>query len=176
MNKLLTIFATIFIFSSSSAYADGEGGHNESSLMEQTEFDSDGFEIISNGPSEESLEQINSKYLNGVKQIFAKKCLSCHGVNNDLPWYYNIPGVKQTMDNDMEEAKKHMDMSHDFPFGGHGSPVDDLNALFKTIKKDEMPPLKYKIIHWDSGLTENEIFEVNKWIKDSKLILRQEEN
>ena len=73
----------------------------------------------------------------------------------------------------MREAKKHMDMSNDFPFGGHGSPVDDLNALTKTIEKDDMPPMKYRVMHWDSKLTDDEIKVINNWIKESQKVLIQ---
>ena len=29
-----------------------------------------------------------------------------------------------------------MDMSNDFPFAGHGSPIEDLDALKKTVEKN----------------------------------------
>ena len=76
-----------------------------------------------------------------MKPIFQKKCLACHGTGNTLPWYASIPGPKQLIQNDIKEAKKHMDMSQDFPFLGHGTPKDDLKALKKTIKKETMPPV-----------------------------------
>jgi hypothetical protein len=53
--------------------------------------DEDGFEIISTGPSKLELEKINSNYLKSTKKIFLTKCLTCHGVNDSLPWYYQIP-------------------------------------------------------------------------------------
>ncbi len=172
MTYLLSILLLIFV-NISQVYGDGGEGHENSTPENEIELDADGFEIVSTAPSKKTLDKINNKYLSNVKKIFSNKCLSCHGVNDSPPWYYNIPGPKQLMDYDMREAKKHMDMSNDFPFGGHGSPVDDLNALSKTIKKDDMPPMKYRLMHWDSKLTEAEIKVINNWIEESQKILIQ---
>lgn len=120
------------------------------------------------------LSEINLNYLSKVKKIFSDKCLSCHGVNESLPWYYKLPGAKQLMDQDMKEAKTHMDMSNDFPFGGHGSPIDDLSAISKTIDSGDMPPLEYRLLHWGSKLTKNEIKVIALWIKDSQALLNKQ--
>ncbi|MFT6633716.1 MAG: hypothetical protein ACJAS4_003687 [Bacteriovoracaceae bacterium] len=172
MSYLLSILLLI-ILSITQVYGHGGEEHENSTPKNEMGLDADGFEIVSTAPSKETLDKINRTYISNVKNIFSNKCLSCHGVNDSPPWYYNIPGPKQLMDYDMREAKKHMDMSHDFPFGGHGSPVDDLNALSKTIKKGDMPPMKYRLMHWDSKLTETEIKVINNWIKESQKILIQ---
>jgi hypothetical protein len=161
------------IISSSQIYGHSGEDHESSKSKNEIELDDDGFEIVSTAPSKKVLDEINNIYLSNVKKIFSNKCLSCHGVNDSPPWYYHIPGPKQLMDSDMREAKKHMDMSNDFPFGGHGSPVDDLNALSKTIKKGDMPPIQYRVMHWGSKLTESEIKEINSWVKKSKQILNK---
>ena len=133
----------------------------------ETSYDSDGFEIISTAPSHEVLSIINSAYQQKVRPIFANKCLACHGVLKEMPWYYAIPGVKQLIDHDMHEAKQEMDMSQDFPFKGHGAALDDLQAVQRELQKESMPPLQYKIIHWNSSLTKAELKMVNQWIEDS---------
>ena len=93
-----------------------------------------------------------------------------------MPWYAGIPGPKQLIQNDIKEAKEHMDMSNDFPFEGHGTPKDDLEALNKTVKENTMPPIQYKILHWSSSLTEDEKRTVNKWVADSlKLLTKSNE-
>lgn len=135
------------------------------------EYDVDGFEIVNPEPTTEMLEKINAEYQRQVKPLFKEKCLSCHGVNNNLPWYSVIPGVSHLLEYDMREAKEHMDMSSGFPFAGHGSPRDDLKALARVVRKDEMPPLRYQVLHWDSKLTTQEKALVQQWIKDSLELL-----
>lgn len=169
---LLIILASIFHSTNGSELKE-IGGRNRENVIH---LDEDGFEILSTLPSKDLINRINRQYLNTVKPIFANKCLSCHGINEELPWYYSIPGVTQLMDYDIAEAKSHMNMSHDFPFQGHGSPNDDLSALWRTIEKDTMPPLTYRMIHWNSKLTLSEIKVIKKWITESKRILSDENN
>ena len=132
MHRILIVFSIFLI--SNVVLGHGDEDHRDPRASQQVKLDDDGFEIISSGPSKEVLAQINQIYKKEVKGIFSNKCLTCHGVNNSMPWYYSIPGAKHLMDKDMREAKEHMDMSNDFPFGGHGSPIDDLDALKKTVE------------------------------------------
>lgn len=136
----------------------------------------EGWETVTEKIPEETLRRINLDYLARVKPIFKNKCLDCHGTGNPMPWYAGIPGPKQLIQNDIKEAKEHMDMSNDFPFEGHGTPKDDLEALNKTVKENTMPPIQYKILHWSSSLTEDEKRTVNKWVADSlKLLTKSNE-
>jgi hypothetical protein len=173
---MLSALQFIFFLSLNFSYLNahsGENHENSKPAIDKVERDEDGFEIVSAAPSKKILDQINELYKRNVKKIFSNKCLSCHGVNNSPPWYYHIPGAKQLMDSDMTEAKKHMDMTFDFPFKGHGSPIDDLNSLQKTVREGSMPPLKYRFMHWDSELTAKDIKDINNWINKSKLILKE---
>jgi len=91
-----------------------------------------------------------------------------------MPWYYVLPGVKQLINSDIEEAKEHMDMSADFPFSGHGSSKDDLEAITRSMKENNMPPLKYRIMHWSSTLSAEEQNIVKDWINKSIKLIKGE--
>ncbi|HMR24070.1 MAG TPA: heme-binding domain-containing protein [Oligoflexia bacterium] len=134
--------------------------------------DQNGFEIISNEPTKKQLDKINALYQKKVYKIFKKKCLDCHGSSNSKPWYAQIPGPKKLINNDIKEAKKHMDMSKGFPFKGHGAPVDDLDAIERVLKEDSMPPFRYKLVHWWSGVTAKEKSTIHQWIEESKKIIK----
>ena len=120
----------------------------------------------------EKYEKINQEYLKTVKPIFQKSCFDCHGNTTVYPWYYKIPGVKQLIDSDINESKKHLDFSKDFPFISHETPIKDLDAIAKSIKNDSMPPFRYLIMHGDKKLTKDEVKQVEKWIRESKEILK----
>ena len=117
------------------------------------------------------IEDINRKYIKNVRPIFLEKCMTCHGQNSNLPWYYPIPGVKQLINSDIKTAKEHLDMSDDFPFKGHGTKTEDLDAIKESIEKGSMPPLRYRIMHWGSSVSEMEKETINKWIDESIKIL-----
>ena len=160
--KTVLIFLTFY--SSHMALSIGDEGHSSSNEQQKPQLDDDGFEIITTAPSKETLAFINELYKKDVKPVFIEKCLNCHGTLSSFPWYYSIPGVKQMMNYDIREAHKHMDMRKDFPFGGHGAPVDDLKAIKKTMQKNTMPPWRYLLVNWDSGLTEVEKKKIIEWV------------
>lgn len=150
--------------------------HAHKDEVHKPNIDDDGFEVIETGPSPDQLTKINTEYLKKIKPIFQNKCLACHGTGISLPWYSVIPGPKQLIESDIAEAKEHMDMTNDFPFGGHGSPADDLEALKRTVLEGTMPPFRYKIMHWRSGLSVEEKARIINWIEDSmKTINRKTE-
>lgn len=115
----------------------------------------------------EILKKINEGYLIKVKPIFERSCMNCHGSNTDYPWYRGIPGAKQLIDYDVREAKVHIDMTNDFPFGGHGSPSDDLKAIQTSLEKNTMPPVRYRIMNWSSKLNAEDLEVVRSWIQSS---------
>jgi len=121
-----------------------------------------------------NLEEIRALYAEGVKLIFRKKCFDCHATAARLPWYAWISGPKQLIEWDMREAKEHLDMRHDFPFGGHGTPSEDLDALEEILTDGSMPPLRYRIMHSGMKLTSRESAVIGAWIKSSRSILGAE--
>lgn len=115
----------------------------------------------------ESLKLASAQYLDSVQSIFKKSCFDCHGTASEMPWYYKVPGIKGMIDADMREAKKHLDMSKGFPFDGHGSVVEDLAAIEKSISEETMPPKNYRVMHPAAKLSDEEKKIISTWIKDS---------
>lgn len=116
--------------------------------------------------------EINQEYKTDIKPIFKVKCFDCHSTQTRYPWYYKIPGIKQMIDYDTREAKKHLDMTKDFPFISHETPLKDLKSIQESILEDEMPPLRYLLGHWDARLTQKEKEQVSLWSKKSIQILK----
>lgn len=118
-------------------------------------------------------EAINSSYLANIKPILEKKCFDCHSNSTKFPWYYKIPGFKQMIDYDIKKAKRHIDMSKDFPFISHNTPLKDLESLREVVIENDMPPLRYVIAHWDAILTKSEREAIIKWSEESISKLRE---
>lgn len=111
---------------------------------------------------------INEKYLSDVKPIFQRSCFDCHSSQTRYPWYYKIPGVKQLVESDIKEAKEHLDFEKDFPFKSHAMPLEDLKAISDEIAEDGMPPLRYRLLHSEAKLTEDEKGKITNWVNFSK--------
>lgn len=109
-------------------------------------------------------ERINSDYVKTVRPVFETKCFACHAQGMTLPWYSKVPLIKGMIEYDVAEAKKHLDMTNDFPFKGHGGPEEDLEVIQETLKKADMPPLRYRMIHRSSALNAQELKTVQDWI------------
>ncbi len=115
-----------------------------------------------------TLRQISESYTRSVKSIFDQKCLDCHGGRSVRPWYYQVPGIRQVMDSDIAEATEHLDMSKGFPFGGHGSSVEDLEAISNVVKDGSMPPFSYRLMHPGSSVKGAEKDAVLEWVEASQ--------
>lgn len=123
----------------------------------------------------EKIEKIAKAYTEKVEPIFEAKCYDCHSSNRtDYPWYHSIPGIKQLINADIEEGKSHIILSDGFPFKGHGKVIGDLKSLKKSVEEDSMPIFEYKLMHWDSSLTEAEKKKTLDWIQKSLQLLESD--
>lgn len=116
----------------------------------------------------ETLSEINASYLQSVKPIFKVSCFNCHSSQTEYPWYAKLPGAKQLIESDIRESKEHLDITNDFPFGGHGDgPADDLQAIRDAVVNSDMPPFRYWMMHPSSRLNAEEKKTVTDWIDQS---------
>src|ERR1700761_4030362 len=90
-------------------------------------------------PMDATLAEINDDYVESVRPLFARACASCHGSGNELPWYHALPLVRGMIDDDIAKARRNVDMSHDFPFRGRGTPADYLDAVHDVVSEGSMP-------------------------------------
>jgi hypothetical protein len=118
-----------------------------------------------------AIERVNRAYLSRVKPVFQKSCFDCHSNQSVYPWYYKVPGAKQLIDSDIAESKEHLDFSHDFPFAGHGTPAEDLQAIADSIQEGDMPPFRYRVFHPSSKLTDEDKKTVLDWVAESQAVL-----
>lgn len=119
------------------------------------------------------LERINESYVRDIRPIFENSCLDCHSSNTRYPWYYKLPFARNWIDEDITEAKKHLDMTDGFPFEGHGTPKEDLKAIEDVIEEGTMPPFRYWILQWGARLNEREKKQILDWVSESQLLLDQ---
>lgn len=120
-----------------------------------------------------SIEQaISVDFQNSVKPIFEAKCIACHGQVATLPWYSSFPFAKNLIQRDLVQAKEHLDMSTGFPFGGHGSDMEDLEAIRESVDAGDMPPLRYKLLHWSARVSQEERSAIVAWVLRAETQLR----
>ena len=165
MNKNQSLLIILFLLFSGVSFAH-EGHHPA---------DEHGEHIKKSANIEEAaiFKKINNDYVKNVRPIFQQSCFNCHSTQTQYPWYYKIPGVKQLIDHDTREAKEHIDMTNDFPFKGHGTVSEDLEAIQESIQKNTMPLWRYRVMHRDSQLKDAEKQTILKWVKESEERLKR---
>jgi cytochrome c peroxidase len=119
-------------------------------------------------------QEINETYVSTVKPIFDQKCAACHSVDVAAPSYASFPIVHWIVEGDRSEAKEHLEISKGFPFAGHGTPKEDLDALKEVVNKNSMPTWLYSFFHPSAKLTEYEKKALLKWISESEKKLASE--
>jgi hypothetical protein len=113
---------------------------------------------------------INQHYMQDVKPILMAKCADCHSDRTVYPWYYKVPLVKQLIDHDVKTARRHLDISNDFPFIGHegkSSMADNFDAIHDVIDDDDMPPWEYTLMHSKAKLTGDDKKVILGWVSKS---------
>lgn len=167
LGVILRVTAAILsVFIINSVYAHGNKKHP---TIKQNSVEKKKNETTIERPGQAKL--INSEYLQNIKPIFKRACFDCHTGQTSYPWYYNVPIIKQIIDSDIKNAKKHLDFSNDYPFQSHDTPINDLKEIKNSINKGKMPPWDYKFMHSDSMLSDFEVSEINKWIDKSLILL-----
>lgn len=159
-NALAVGLSLLFAFAARPALA--HKGHHHASEVES---------IKKSKAESSNYQKINQDYLSAVKPIFDTKCADCHGGATHLPWYYSIPGAKQLIDRDIAESKEHLDFSKGFPFGGHGTPMEDLDAIADVTQDGSMPPMRYWVMHLSSKLDDQDRATILNWVERSKKTL-----
>ncbi|RYZ93413.1 MAG: hypothetical protein EOP06_00995 [Proteobacteria bacterium] len=124
--------------------------------------------MVKSEPTDEvTLAAIQKSYLSDVKQIFQKSCFDCHSSTPTYPWYAKLPLVRGLIQNDISEAREHLDMTNDFPFGGHATPLEDLEAIDRDVANQSMPPARYRFMHPNSSLSVDEKAKIRQWTSTS---------
>lgn len=139
----------------------GHGGEKHKQKIEPLKIP-----IVKNN-TKDIYTQINNKYLKNIKPIFEKKCFDCHSNKTIYPWYFKLPIISGVIEKDIKKAKEHLDFSKDFPFISYETPKKDLVSILEAFKKGSMPPFKYRIMHSESKITDDDTKIVKKWVKNS---------
>lgn len=106
-----------------------------------------------------------------VSQLFQAKCMDCHTPSmSRLPIYTQLPVAKQIIENDIAMASRHMTIT---PAHYSGKTPFSQNMLAKiewVVISHAMPPLRYRLLHWDAGLTNEDAELILDWIRRERAL------
>lgn len=97
-----------------------------------------------------------------VRSILASKCADCHSMETRSPFYGRLAPVSWLMERDIIRGRDAMNLSLWNKFN------DDQQQTFASkiaqeTKAHEMPLVQYRMIHWNSRVTDTEIRTLANW-------------
>ena len=91
-----------------------------------------------------------------AKAVPVQKCADCHSNETRWPVYARIAPGSWLIERDIVEARKKMDLSR-----WEQIPADQQEVLAAKIvreaKSGDMPPLQYRLLHWDAKLSKADV-------------------
>ena len=97
-----------------------------------------------------------------VLAMLEERCADCHSNRTRAPFYGHFAPASWLMERDIVEARKAMNLSQ-----WEGYPVDEQRTLAakmaQEIKSQDMPPIQYRLIHWDAKTTDADLAAVAAW-------------
>jgi cytochrome c len=97
-----------------------------------------------------------------VRTILAAKCGDCHSSLTHAPFYGRFAPVSWLMERDIVEARKAMNLSLWDTYPADQQQTIEAKILHET-RSDEMPPVQYRMIHWDARIVDADLRIFDQW-------------
>jgi cytochrome c len=103
----------------------------------------------------------------GVRSILLAKCADCHSNQTRAPFYGHFAPASWLMERDIVQARKAMNLSQ---WDGYSADQQQTLAakIAQEIKSHDMPPIQYRVIHWDAKTTNADLAAVANWAHGSQ--------
>lgn len=96
-----------------------------------------------------------------VEAILTRSCADCHSNRTRWPWYSNVAPASWLVANDVNEGRRHMNLSDWEQRHRHeGSPFDE---ICKQVRDGEMPLWYYTPLHPDARLSPSDVQTICAW-------------
>ncbi len=97
-----------------------------------------------------------------VRTVFMAKCGDCHSLQTRTPIYAHFAPGSWLVERDVVKARAAMNLSQWDRF------TADQRAGFKAkiahvVRKNEMPPAQYLVLHWGARLSATDIRAITQW-------------
>jgi len=101
-----------------------------------------------------------------VARILGTKCANCHTSEFRLPWYAKLPVLKDLIRKDVQTGLRYMDLVTAV-IPEKGKPVAEaaLAKIEHAVERGTMPPLEYRLLHWNGGLGAAEKADLLAWVQ-----------
>jgi cytochrome c len=108
-----------------------------------------------------------------VQATLTAKCADCHSRSTRLPVYDRVAirfaPVSWLIERDVEEGRKNLNLSN---WGRYSADQQQvlLSKIVHETKEREMPPLQYRLVHWNARLTDADVQDFSRWMHASQAL------
>jgi cytochrome c len=99
-----------------------------------------------------------------MRAILAVRCADCHSMQTRAPFYGHFAPVSWLMERDIVAARKAMNLSQWDAY----TPDQQQTLVAKMAQETKshlMPPEQYRLIHWNTRITDDEISALANWAR-----------
>lgn len=97
-----------------------------------------------------------------VQAIFARSCNDCHSQRTVWPWYSNIAPVSWLVIRDVDDGRRHMNLSN-FTIAPPRRLAHTLRNVCSEVRSGDMPMTIYVPMHPKSKLTSADVEAICQW-------------
>lgn len=99
-----------------------------------------------------------------VRETLMAKCADCHSTQTRVPLYGRLVPFSWLMERDIVKAREAMNLSQWNNYSDEERDAFKVKILLET-KTNRMPLLQYRIIHWNSRITDVDIDSLTQWAR-----------
>lgn len=102
-----------------------------------------------------------------VRATLAEKCADCHSNQPRVPFYGGLAPASWLMERDIVKARAAMNLSN---WAGYSAAQQQTLAakMAQQTKSREMPPLQYRMTHWNARTTDSDVQAFGAWAHDMR--------
>jgi len=101
-----------------------------------------------------------------VRDLLAAKCADCHSAQTRSPIYGHFAPVSWLLERDIVEARKAMNLSRWDAYSADEQATCRAKIV-QEVRTNQMPPLQYRIIHWNARTTSTDEKALMEWARGS---------
>jgi cytochrome c len=102
-----------------------------------------------------------------VRAILDEKCADCHSDQPRVPLYGRIAPASWLMERDIIEARKAMNLSL-WDSYSYDQQQTLIAKMVQETKSHEMPPVQYRMIHWNARIADGDAQAFSLWAHGSQ--------
>ncbi len=106
-----------------------------------------------------------------VVKTIERSCQNCHSESTQWPWYSYVAPMSWMIENDVQRARSHMNLSH---WNGY-NPEQQQELLLRMstlVRNRAMPLPRYLVLHPEAKLSDAEVAYLYQWARTERKRLK----